>query len=56
MFQCSNFSSNIISGFAKIANLSNDGYKDETRMHLVQGNCNKMVTSAMPPSLERREQ
>jgi len=27
-------------------NLSNSIFKDETRMHLVQGKCNKMVTSA----------
>jgi len=32
--QCSNFSSNLISGFAKNADLSNDIFKDETRMHL----------------------
>jgi len=36
--------------------LSNGIFKDETRMHLVQSKCNKIVTSAMPPSLEKREQ
>ena len=30
--QCSNFSSNLISRFAKKANLSNNIFKDETRM------------------------
>jgi len=32
MLLCSNFSSNLISGFAKIANLSNGIFKGETRM------------------------
>ena len=31
--QCSNFNSNLIFGFAKNANLSNDLFEDETRMH-----------------------
>jgi len=40
---------NFMKAFAKNANLSNGVFKVETRMPpLVQGKCNKMVTSAMP--------
>jgi len=52
---CSNFSSNLISGFAKNANLSKGIFKVETRMHAhamkVQQNGHKCHT---PPSHHRK--
>jgi len=50
--QCSNCSSNLISGFAKNADLSNGVFLNMKReCSLVQRKRNKMVTSAIPPSL-----
>jgi len=58
MLQCSNFSSSLISGFAKNTNLSNGILKNETRMHpharKVQQNGHKCYIAI--PSLEKLEQ
>ena len=47
--QCSNFSSNLISDFEKMLICATVFLKMKRECTLVQGKCNKMVTSAMPP-------